>query len=85
MADILILSLGDPEERIQVSHVRVLTYRTVSYKIYVALSHDVCSNLLWQQWKTMHRERAMHLERAVTSRSPGAQHPFVHFFLHLVL
>ena len=58
MAHTLILALGDPEQRAQLSHARLLTYKTVSYKISVALSHYICGNLLMaaRERKPMHRE-----------------------------
>lgn len=46
LAHTLVLASGDPEQRAQLSHARLLTYKTVSYEIYVALSHYVCGNML---------------------------------------
>lgn len=51
-AQTLAFPSGDPEQRAQLSHARLLTYKTVSYEIYVALSCYVCGNMLMATTET---------------------------------
>lgn len=46
LAHTLVLASGDPEKRAQLNHARLLTYKTVSYEIYVPLTCYICGNLL---------------------------------------
>lgn len=52
LAHTLVLASGDPEQRAQLSHARLLTYKTVSYEVYVALSHYVYGNTLMAATET---------------------------------
>lgn len=74
LAQTLALASGDPEQRAQLSHARLLTYKTVSYEIYVALSCYVCGNMLMATTET----------NALGGGSPGPQHKLIPSLLHFL-